>query len=537
MKDFFIKLKFIYLPFIIIAVSIIIGYTFLDWLFFHKWQLFSLKKILIEFVIPAILTFFCVFVWLRPRIKILNLYDKKGDDRFYFLYLFIAVFAIGIPVVIAQDYLENSTGNLVKLNTINEIYEKAPDKYYEVDNFFLDKNGLGIQSNFSIGDKGHKLFMEFFCAVPIYASEFDPLLETVPYAWYGIKYTHSVRNSLSDEEKEAEFRKFAADTENKFKYVDLYKFNYLRKEGDTYDRDLYEKAVRYSPAYKNLDVPLIILMPEEDDFDKRAGNSLWWIFITSLVGAVAFFVMVTIPKIRRSGLNRFKKGKGKDLKNAALIFFEPFRPQEDFVVVPVLLIINIVIYLIMAIVCQNPFEFSSEMLIRWGAQSNSMVLENHEYWRLFTSQFIHAGLMHIGMNMISLYFAGVFMESILGKKWFIVLYLLSGICASLLSVYWNTKGISIGASGAIMGLYGAFAAFLITRFFGKGLTAFFSIYIGIFVGINLLAGLSGGIDNAAHIGGLLSGFIAGLILRFALPYTDIEGDYRPGKKNDSDSKR
>jgi membrane associated rhomboid family serine protease len=103
-------------------------------------------------------------------------------------------------------------------------------------------------------------------------------------------------------------------------------------------------------------------------------------------------------------------------------------------------------------------------------------------------------------------------------------YLITGIAASLTSLWWHPATVSIGASGAIFGLYGVFLALLTTKFFPPIFKKSFALSIVVFVGGNLLIGLSGGIDNAAHLGGLVSGLIAGYLL-----YPFLKDAGAPGK--------
>ena len=108
--------------------------------------------------------------------------------------------------------------------------------------------------------------------------------------------------------------------------------------------------------------------------------------------------------------------------------------------------------------------------------------------------------------------AAIFVEPFLGRKKYFILYILSGICGSLASIWWYPNTISIGASGAIMGLYGAMLGLFMTNTIPKDDKKGVFWMIGIYVGINLLWGLSGVIDNAAHIGGLVSGTLMGLFI-------------------------
>lgn len=89
---------------------------------------------------------------------------------------------------------------------------------------------------------------------------------------------------------------------------------------------------------------------------------------------------------------------------------------------------------------------------------------------------------------------------------------MTGVLASAASVWWYKANVSVGASGAIFGLYGLFLALMVTKIFHPEFSKVFLSSTLIFVGFNLLMGFTGGIDNAAHIGGLVSGFLIGLIL-------------------------
>nr|WP_262919975.1 rhomboid family intramembrane serine protease [Niabella hibiscisoli] len=160
-----------------------------------------------------------------------------------------------------------------------------------------------------------------------------------------------------------------------------------------------------------------------------------------------------------------------------------------------------------------------EALVRWGANFKSATLDG-QWWRLLTNCFIHIGILHLLLNMYALMYIGSLLEPYLGKSRFLAAYLLTGIAASITSLWWHDLTISAGASGAIFGMYGVFLAMLTTDLIEKEARKSLLTSIGIFVGYNLLYGLKGGIDNAAHIGGLVSGFIAGYILLPGLRNTE-----------------
>ena len=161
----------------------------------------------------------------------------------------------------------------------------------------------------------------------------------------------------------------------------------------------------------------------------------------------------------------------------------------------------------------NLFEPHVGNLIEWGGNIRFLT-KNGQIWRLFTSIFLHAGILHLMFNMYALLYAGSILERVIGKNKFISAYLISGIVASVASLVTHENIVSVGASGAIFGLYGVLLAVIIFKEFKfKDISANSLLSsISIFVLYNIFYGFSNtGIDNAAHIGGLFSGFFVGII--------------------------
>lgn len=195
---------------------------------------------------------------------------------------------------------------------------------------------------------------------------------------------------------------------------------------------------------------------------------------------------------------------GEKIKEFLLIFV----PQKGYFITPILIDLNIVVFMIMALCGVNIFAPSGESLIHWGANFKPMTLDG-QWWRLLTCCFLHIGIFHLLMNMYALLSIGILLEPIVGKLRFILAYLLSGLTASLVSLWWHDITVSAGASGAIFGMYGVFLALLTTNLIEENDRKNLMTSIAVFVGYNLLNGLKAGIDNAAHIGGLLGGIAIG----------------------------
>lgn len=183
-------------------------------------------------------------------------------------------------------------------------------------------------------------------------------------------------------------------------------------------------------------------------------------------------------------------------------------PQKSFLVTPILMYLNIGIFILMVASGVNAMEPTSESLLAWGANFRPSTLGG-ELWRLFTSCFLHIGFFHLAMNMYALWYIGILLEPLLGSFKFALAYLLTGIFSSVASLWWNDLVVSAGASGAIFGMYGVFLSMLTTNLIPKAERKQLLTSIGIFIVYNLIYGLKGGVDNAAHIGGLVSGCILG----------------------------
>ena len=159
-----------------------------------------------------------------------------------------------------------------------------------------------------------------------------------------------------------------------------------------------------------------------------------------------------------------------------------------------------------------------DVFMQWG--SNRIFETIDEPWRLFTCAFIHFGLLHIACNMYFLHAIGRLSEKLLGPRFYIIIYIFSAFMGSLASLLWNADGIiSAGASGAVFGVVGMIAAFLVMRRDDVPPTAFKNLKNSMvqIVVLNFLFGISvPGIDNAAHFGGLLGGFIGAAIMSRSL---------------------
>lgn len=170
-----------------------------------------------------------------------------------------------------------------------------------------------------------------------------------------------------------------------------------------------------------------------------------------------------------------------------------------------LVIINIIVYLLMTVAGGSE---NTNVLVAFGAKVNQLIGQG-EWWRLFTPMFIHIGLQHIVLNMVTLYFIGLQIEAVFGKWRFVILYLISGLGGNIASFVFSPS-ISAGASTSIFGLFGAFLMLGESYRQNLYIRATAKQFL-ILVILNLGLGFTG-IDIAGHIGGLLAGFLTAYVL-------------------------
>lgn len=171
-----------------------------------------------------------------------------------------------------------------------------------------------------------------------------------------------------------------------------------------------------------------------------------------------------------------------------------------------LVMINVVLFLICT--------FTGNLVYNMGSFS-VLDLQNGDYYRIFTSMFLHADIQHLINNMLILYGVGMLIEKEMGNVFFLPFYLLSGLGGNLLSGFFELRSgmyyRSIGASGAVFGMDGMLLALLL--FSGHSLPNVTTKRVLIMIALSLYSGFTSyGVNNYAHVGGLMTGFVLTSIL-------------------------
>ncbi len=176
--------------------------------------------------------------------------------------------------------------------------------------------------------------------------------------------------------------------------------------------------------------------------------------------------------------------------------------------IPYVTYIIITLCVIMFAITRGGYDIQT--LLRYGANLD-LLTKSGEYYRLFTSIFLHMGILHILCNMYALYIIGTQAEGFFGKWKYLLVYLISGICGGIMSLAFNPNTVSAGASGAIFGLFGALLYFA-NNYRGYIGSVIKSQIVPVII-FNLFLGfVITGVDIWAHIGGLIGGLITANML-------------------------
>ena len=207
----------------------------------------------------------------------------------------------------------------------------------------------------------------------------------------------------------------------------------------------------------------------------------------------------------------------------------PPRPKPS--ITTALIAINVAVFLAMVAKGVSPGLPTAAQLLPWGANWGPLSL-GPQPWRMLASNYLHGGILHLGLNMWCLWNLGFLAERIFDRPTYVLIYTGSGLAGSLGSLWWHPSVIGVGASGAIFGLAGALIAALhlghlpipkeALRGTLKSLVAF--------AGYNLFFGaVAKVIDNSAHIGGLLGGLAMGAFMaKHLMAPPEIRSKWRSG---------
>lgn len=264
---------------------------------------------------------------------------------------------------------------------------------------------------------------------------------------------------------------------------------------NSYNVSLYDETYKYLKSLYNKNIVINEIVTIEGSYDYyEHDNMLIYSLRDKKVVYSSNSCKLLIPIINEMDITKKRNNKR----------------DKYMMLTNILIAVNLLVFLISAWISKNIFDIDIYTLIIMGAKVNSLI-DKGQVWRLITCAFLHGGLIHIFFNMYALKILGPEIEYVYGKVKYLVIYLLSAIAASIFSYIFGPQSVSVGASGAIFGLFGAMLIFGIKHRKQMGKAYMMNILQVIFV--NVIIGISSSnIDNAAHFGGLIVGALIALLL-------------------------
>ena len=178
--------------------------------------------------------------------------------------------------------------------------------------------------------------------------------------------------------------------------------------------------------------------------------------------------------------------------------------SEKFRITYILIAVNIAFYVYTSVVGGDFVETSNSMIGQFG--QNTFLVFRGEYYRLISSMFVHASIAHLAGNMLFLLVFGLRAEEMFSLPEYLLVYFLGGLAGNLVSLWLLPSSFSVGASGAIFGMFGAVSVFAMRSvnqsIVGALIYGFFLLFISSGQGVNVFA----------HLGGLVCGLIIGYLL-------------------------
>ena len=515
------KLRHIYLPGAALSVLLLAAYSALNWFVLSRTEF--LDQDVVDYWLPLLAAAGLELAIILPRVSRLSL----GKKNMPFWFNCAAFALLAAPTLLAQTYIRANAGELTHVARADMIGKAAATRFYTADTMCLDARGAGGKAEIhASGSQNQSLDFTIYAVVPVCvpasasSSYVPPALQILPPSasaspgslppqkspvWIGIKFQKSVDNHLSVADKQKAYDQFAKDSQQTLDTLNPAKYRYLERSGKNTDRRDYEKALASAGVITADSYTLLI--PHTEPFEQRAGDWLTMTLAALLGGLVIWLVLVMVVPLDDDKVQAAQQGADEA---SALSFIIPTRKSYGLAV---LIDLNVIVFLAMVIAGLGFISFDADDLIAWGGNYGP-ALQNGEIYRLISSQFVHGGIIHLANNMYGLLIAGIVLSQALPNWKLIVCYLVTGLGGSITAALLHPDTVSVGASGAILGLWGVLVTLALLKDGRLAEQKNFILRNGaVFVVLTMVIGsFTPGIDNAAHAGGFATGVLVGGVI-------------------------
>jgi len=501
-REFVIKFKHILGPVIILWWSAVLIYGICCWVWIH-FHLTLVKKEFWVLLLPLVLALGILGIMGR-RLKMLPESDSGRGWR-EFVGMLVGFTGVAM-MMLTQGYLSHQLAQVTTLSVPDSLLSRPETLYYQFDMVKIEKEKMGyaVETRLISRRVGMDRAFELYVVFPFRDQQ------TV---WYALSFREQIHLSfLSDQDEETQYRHFLQRCEQQMRHYDFENKRFFKRVAFSDAYDGFRAAVRQVEGEEAEKLPLLVFLEPLDQLphDRSRLNLIWiggsFLIGLFLTGVSLFFIPLDFRVVRKDG--RFRKNQPADSQFGELIrqAIWPTRENWPRTILPFMLLL---IYVIMVLGGVNVFDPSGQELLRWGGVQQ-FALAQGEWWRLFTSVFVHAGLMHVFSNVVVLCVVLWICDTLFGPYKPLMVFLVSGMGSAWITTCFS-QSILVGASGGIMGLiasvlvvYAFYPAKRVSRV-EKGLLL-------MILGGTLLVGMFSGISNLAHVAGLGVGAVLGLLL-------------------------
>ncbi|GAA0571535.1 rhomboid family intramembrane serine protease [Rhizomicrobium electricum] len=498
MSDYLFKLRFLFFPVLLYSLAAIAGYLAAYVLLVEWAGLLAAEGELEEFWLPLVAGGAAIAAFLGPRLRVFIPAKRSDPDGFFIL---VAMLLVVPPIMLLQPTVQEAMWGLRPVPALTAIAVDSRARYYAPQNVCVDTSRVRW-NGFAHSDGRHNdIEYELYAAVPVCAPE------TGTAHWVGIHKSHTVSGSTPAAERTQEVTAFEQKVRAEVERLDPAFWTYVERVRGGSEMHQFAKAIGGTAE-------TVIVMPRTEPFGQNTQARLTWA-AWAFGGAAVLWAFVLlfrtlnedeVESVRNTGRLTPKPEDEFSLKSLII-------PTREFYGPAVLIDIIVGVYLAMVFSGLGVMSFATDDLVAWGANRGPLGI-GPDHYGLVTAMFLHAGLMHMVNNLYGLLFAIVCLVPVARNSRLIVCFLVCGLAGSIASVWWNPAVIGVGASGAVLGLWGIAVSLAVVRdhrVAGNG--RFILINVAIFGAMTAFLGIvSSNVDNAAHVGGFLTGLVIGVAL-------------------------
>lgn len=287
------KLTKIILPFIVISTGFLLTYSFFYWLVFIRLNLIDLNDNIFGFFVPIAISSILIWFYFRKKLRLLDTTDKHREFT-----LSISWVLLTAPILTFQFYLVRETGELTRLKSVDEILTHKPTMYYSIESSSQHKNRSGLFVAKGYPDRGNEIGIGCYYACPL-TDEGDSIYDN--NIWIGTMFGEKFSNRVFDDKaKQAKLITQFIDSSVRLYDKYEYKTTFLKRLSNSDERDDYLKAIQQTNL-PNDNVNLVILKEETDNYQSRAGTSLWWTVFFIITSNLGWTLLTIFTKIKHNG--------------------------------------------------------------------------------------------------------------------------------------------------------------------------------------------------------------------------------------------